>query len=259
MPIVETAADGALLNQGDILQGITLFATNESWNDKGGTPVKAPFKMCLVVSRPCVIANKESVIVAGVEKYPDQVPKEMDTFRKVLDFLTTMRDGGTTPDVFYLGHIPGQSGRFRAKFDSLHTIGLPPLGTQRDSFVKAQRIGTLHIDFCRALHVRLFTSFAPLGFDDDHWASDEDLKWLANAGQTELHQQEAAVSAIRTKKSSLEAQGKQFAEKELTTAQETLDELRAEVQPYIKELERRSTKRTDVPTPENPGQPSGPD
>ncbi len=247
------------MNQGDIHQGITLFATNESWNEKGGTTAKAPFKWCLVVSRPCVIANKESVIVAGVEKYTDQVPKEMDTFRKVLDFLTTMRDGSTTPDVFYLGHIHGQAGRFRAKFDSLHTIGLPPPGSQRDVFVKAQRIGTLHIDFCRALHVRLFTSFAPLGFDDDRWASDEDLQWLANAGQTELHQHEATVSAIRTKKSSLEAQGKQFAQKELTTAMETLDELRAKVQPYLDELALRLLKRPDAPTAENPDHPSTPD
>lgn len=256
MPIVEPATDGAALNQGDILQGITLFATNESWNEKGGTPGKAPFKMCLVVSRPCVIANKESVIVAGVEKYPDQVPREMDSFRKVRDFLTTMRDGTTTPDLFYLGHIPGNAGRFGARFDSLHTIALPPLGPQRDAFVQARRVGTLHIDFCRALHVRLFTSFAPLGFDDERWASDADLQWLASAGQTELHQQEAAVSAIRTKKSSLEAQGKQFAEKELTAAEKALDDLRAEVQPYLNEAARRSTSQSNAPIPGNPDGPS---
>ncbi len=173
----------------------------------------------------------------------DQIPKEIDSFKKVLDFLSNARDGGTTPDIFYLGHIFGQAGRYRAKFDSLHTIGLPVEPALRDAFVKARRIGTLHIDFCRALHTRLFTAFASLGFDDYDWTSNEDLRWLADAGQTDLLKQEAEVSAIRTKKSSLEAQGKNFAEKELTNAQGVLDELKVLVQPYLDELARRTSVR----------------
>jgi len=55
--------------------------------------VKAPFKMCLVVSRPCGIAHKQHVQVAGIEKYPDDVPKAIDTLEKVLAFLTGARDG----------------------------------------------------------------------------------------------------------------------------------------------------------------------
>lgn len=147
MPTVELATDGTPLSQGDILKDVTLFATEKAWNEGGGGAVKAPFKMCLVISRPCVTAHKESVIVAGVDKYPDQIPKEIDSFRKVLDFLTSARDGGTAPDIFYLGHIPNMQGRFRAKLDSLHTIALPTNITDRVTFVKTRRVGTLHIDF----------------------------------------------------------------------------------------------------------------
>jgi hypothetical protein len=55
-----------------------------------------------------VTAHKKHVIVAGVAKYPDAVPKGIDSFNKVLDFLTGARDGSGSPDVFYLGQLPGK-------------------------------------------------------------------------------------------------------------------------------------------------------
>jgi hypothetical protein len=60
MPIIELSRPGASLTQGDILRDITLFATKEGWLERGGEPAKAPFKMCLVVSRPCAIIGGES-------------------------------------------------------------------------------------------------------------------------------------------------------------------------------------------------------
>jgi hypothetical protein len=56
--------------------------------------------LCLVLSRPCVAAHKRHVVVAGIAKYPDSVPKAIDSFDKVLDFLTGVRDGGSSTDVF---------------------------------------------------------------------------------------------------------------------------------------------------------------
>jgi hypothetical protein len=94
MPIVELSRPGASLTQGDILRDITRFATKEGWLERGGEPAKAPFKMCLVVSRPFGIAHKRFVTVAGIEKYPGEPPKAIDIFEKVAAFLTGVRDGG---------------------------------------------------------------------------------------------------------------------------------------------------------------------
>ncbi len=247
MPIVEQATD-APLNQGDILRGVTLFATENGWNEKGGDAAKAPFKMCLVLSRPCVIAHKLSVVVAGIEKLPDQIPKELDSFHKILDFLTDMRDGGRSADTFYLGQLPGMNGRYRAKFDSLHTIGLPPTGPERDKFVKSTRIAALHIDFCRALHTRLFTAFASMGFDDHSWFSTDDLRWLVNAGETDLSRQDLKICEIQTKMSSLGAQGKDTNAKELSDAQTKYDELKTLVKPYLDEFGKRTSNRGNPPS-----------
>src|SRR5690348_10384076 len=143
MPIIEPARPGAPLTQGDILSGIALFATKGSWDEKGGQASVVKFELCLVLSRPCVAAHKKHVVVAAVAKFPDNVPKNLDTFEKVLDFLTGARDGGSSPDVFYLGQIPGRSRRFCARLDSFHTIEVPEAGVQRDQFMAARRTLTL--------------------------------------------------------------------------------------------------------------------
>ena len=59
------------------------------------------------------------------------------------------RDGGSSPDVFYLGQLPGRSGRFCARLDSFHTIEIPEEGDQRTQFLTAHRTLTLHADFAR--------------------------------------------------------------------------------------------------------------
>src|SRR3990167_7458425 len=106
MPIIEPPTSSEQLLQGDVLEGVRLFATARSWEDEGGNSQKAPQKLCMVLSRPCVMAHKRHVIVAGIEKYPDQVPKDVDSFAKVCVFLSDMRDGFGSPDIFYLGQLP---------------------------------------------------------------------------------------------------------------------------------------------------------
>src|SRR6266568_581420 len=112
MPIIDLVHPDAPLGQGNILTGISLFVTKESWLEKGGDPAKAPSKMCLVLSRPCVLAHKRNIVVAGIDKFPDAVPKHLESLEDVVDFLTTARDGMQSPDVFYLGQLPGLTGRW---------------------------------------------------------------------------------------------------------------------------------------------------
>lgn len=239
MPIIEHSKPDSPITQGDILNGITLFVTLAGWLEEGGEPGKAPSKLCLVVSRPCVAAHKARLIVAGVQKYPDPVPRDIKSFAEVLDFLTNRRDGGEAPDLFYLGQLPGQAGRFCARLDSLHTVEVPSDVVTMARFLKTRRIATLHRDFARDLHVRLFNAFANLGFDDISWPSTDDLNWLVTQGRADIAALEQAVFSFAAQKASLLAEGKQFKESDLTNAAALLAELRNIVKPYEDELERR--------------------
>ncbi len=125
MPMTELPSPDAPLTQGDILQGVSLFATSEGWLPAGGAASRVPFKLCLVLSRPCVAAHKPKLTVAGVEKYSESVPRGVDRFDLVLEFLLGARDGREATDVFYLGQLPGRNGRYCARLDSLHTIEVP--------------------------------------------------------------------------------------------------------------------------------------
>ncbi len=242
MPIVELPVAESPLNQGDILRDVTLYSTKEGWGDKGGEAAKAPFKLCLVASRPCVIAHKQAIIVAGVEKYPSDTPRECNTFDRVLDFMTSARDGITSPDVFYLGQLPGRQGRHCVRLESLHTIEIPPPGKARDDFVVNRRIAALSPDFLRALHCRLFSCFATLGFEDHAWPSTEDLQWIVNQGQADISKIEVDVKQRQAQKASREAEGKMFSDKELSGLEAQLEALRERVRPYQEELVRRTAK-----------------
>jgi hypothetical protein len=186
-----------------------------------------------------VAAHKKHVVVAAVAKYPDAVPKNIDSFDKVLDFLTGARDGGSSPDIFYLGQLPGRSGRYCARLDSLHTIEVPEVKEQRDQFLAARRTLPLHPDFARDLHMRVLGAFASLGFDDHSWPSTEDLQWLVNQGQAEVAAATLAVRQLEAQKASRGAEGTQFKEADLTTAQEKLEKLQERVAPYERELQSR--------------------
>jgi len=175
------------------------------------------------------VGHKPNAVVAAVEKMPDNVPREVETFADILDFLADLRDGTDAPDVFYLGQVPGFEGRFGARLDSVHTIQIPPLAEQR-AFTDQKRIGRLHSDFVRDLHTRIFRAFTTLGFDDHRWMSTADLKWVVARGKQEMLDAESAVQKARAGLLAAQAQGfrnegeKKQLEKAITDAQAKLAE-----------------------------------
>lgn len=242
MPIVETPHADWPLSQGDILTDVYLSATAKPWDVNGGVNAKAPFNICMVLSRPCVAAHKPQFIVAAVEKLKADPPKGAEGFDKVLSFMTGLRDGRTSPDQFYLGQLPGKTGRYAARFDSLHTVETPSTPSDMSAFLQKCRIATLAIEFCRDLHVRLFNAFASLGFDDHAWPSTPDLQWIVDQGMADLKALETEISKMHSAKSSIEAQGGKFAATPLENAQATCQEFKEKLGPYIHELEQRSKK-----------------
>jgi len=246
MPIIEPPVPELPISQGDVLNGVTLFITKESWAENGGDHKATGHKLCLIASRPCAVGHKPNAIVAAVEKMADKVPREVVTFDDILDFLTDLRDGTDSPDIFYLGQIPGFDGRYAARLDSLHTIQIPPENEQR-AFTDQKRIGRLHTDFVRDFHTRIFRAFATLGFDDDCWMSTVDLGRMVTQGKSEVLGAQTAVEAANAALRGAEAQGfrndgeRRKLEKAVTDAQAKLDELTEKVAPYKAELEYRAS------------------
>lgn len=243
MPIVEAPDDKAPLCQGDILQGIKLAVTQKPW-EADAELVKAPAKFCMVLSRPCVLAHKDKMLVASVRKWPGSTPAELAEYEHVKQFLKEMRDGEDSPDVFYLGHIPRETGRFCAELDSIHTIELPKDVLIRQAFVTRSRIARLTPDFIRDLHVRIFRTFASLGFDDISWYSTDDLEWLEGKGKSEILKSQKAIQDTENKQNGLKAAGRQMSSqeaKELDASRAGLIVLSQEVQQLTEELKRRTT------------------
>jgi hypothetical protein len=244
MPIIEPHDPNLPLSQGDVLQGVSLFITKDSGEEAGGEAKKTAHRLCLIISRPCVLGHKPNAVVAAIEKMADNVPREVVTFEDILGFLTDLRDGTDSPDVFYLGQIPGHEGRFGVRLDSLHTIQIPAEAEQR-AFTDAKRIGRLHIDFVRDLHTRIFRAVATLGFDDHRWMSTQDLSWMVARGRSEIHDAQSAVEAAECAVHSARARGfrnegeRRQLEKALKDAQTALDELRPKLTPFEEELTRR--------------------
>ncbi len=118
MPIIEPADVQLPLSQGDILKDVCLFVTKDTWEEPGGESHKTAHKLCLMISRPCVIGHKPYVVVAAIERMGDNVPRDVESFEDILNFLTDLRDGPNSPDVFYVGQVPGYEGRFGARLDS---------------------------------------------------------------------------------------------------------------------------------------------
>lgn len=243
MPIIEPPGDSQHLAQGDVLLGVRLYATARGWESGGGESAKLPHKLCLVLSRSCAAAHKSSVVVAGIEKYPDKTPNELNSFAKVLDYLTTMRNGVMSPDVFYLGQLPGKNGRFCARLDTVSCIQIPTAWDELQAFLRDRRIGTLNMEFARDLHIRLFSAFARLGFNDEGWLPDDDLNWLVQVGQKDLIAAEAELQTAMAEKAGREADGRQYADKGITSLQEKVDSLKRQIDPYIAE---RSGRRADT-------------
>lgn len=239
MPILEPAPDDSDLSQGDVLKGVRLFETKESWLDEGGQSKKAPGDLCLVISRSCVAAHKDRVVVANVAKFPDAIPKHLDNFDRALHFLISMRDGFGTPDVFFLGQIPNEKGRFCARLDSLHTVYVPTDAAARIAFLKERRIARLCVDFLRDLHVRIFSAFASLGFDDQGWIPTEELKWLVEKGIADVMKAKAALADKRAEHGAKDAGGDQSKRGEIERLEAALAEIEQRVKPFEEELASR--------------------
>ena len=240
MPIIEPVNPDSPLSQGDILQGVRLFATKECWNADGGSAVIANQKLCLVLSRPCVALNKDRVTVASIDQITDGVPGSVKTLEDVLSFLKDVRDGADSPDVFYLGEINGKPGRFAARLDSIHSIQLPSDNEVRTAFLRERRVGRLGIDFARDLHVRLFRAFAALGFDDVKWFTDRDLKWIVEKARGELALAKQDLHEKQAAKSQREFSGQTIPDAPISTAQAKVTEIETLIVQFEEELKIRA-------------------
>jgi hypothetical protein len=248
MPIIQPVNDPSTpLSQGDILKGVCLFSTKKSWAPNGGEPAPTPNTLSLVLSRPCVAAHGASIVVALIEQYKNKAPVEFSSYEAALDFFTAIRDGQTTPDLFYLGQIPNIPGVYCARFDSVHTIQVPKEGTsERQAFLAASRIGRLDEAFAHDLHVRHFRAFASLGFDDHGWFSTDDLRVLVAVADKDEKKLQADLAAITARLELGQSQGfhheseKKKHEKDAAAVIAKIAELSEKIAPYRVELAKRT-------------------
>ncbi len=250
MPILRRPDDDAPLSQGDILQGLRLYITGRDWSSldaPGESAERAEHcKYAMVVSRPCAIAHKPMILVTAIDAVQGNVPSNVKSFAEVQAFLDDLRVGYGKPDRFYLGQIPNaEPGRYYAHLDSFHTVVKPdePVLT---AYLKANRVATLADDFRRDLHLRILASVANLGFDDHGWLADQDLQWLVQTGEAELHSKRSALAEDKSKLAGLQASGhfKNPAEEEgrqkaIAKKQEELDAFEQEINRFRTELANR--------------------
>jgi hypothetical protein len=248
MPIIEPVAKELPLSQGDLLQGISLYATGSNWGASGGESVQtAKSGLCLVVSRPCVARNKEHVTVVEVEQVRLDVPEEAKTFDDMTRFFSAIRDGAKTPDRLYLGELEGKTGRFTANLDSFHNLQVSNHSPERQQFVGACRIGRLHRDFITDLHARLFRAFASMGFDDVGWFSNQDLEIVVNAGRAELAALENARYSQGVAAGKKQLVGKTMPPSVQATACAKVDDMKERLKPFEAEHARRMNAMSDSP------------
>ena len=235
MPITESSTPGETLSQGDILDGIRLFFSKMGAAATWECAEDPKVNLCLVLARQCVIEHKKLLIVAAVAKYPKDAPNDLD-FKAAQLFLEDLRAGSKSPDLFYLGHLPGRQGRFCARLDSLYTIEIPRMPAERQAFVDRNRVAKLNMNFVRDLHMRVLGAFGNMGFEDYRWLSDADLKWLVATGESEIVklQEDQKTAAVAR-----EAEGKQPEAKLIDRDQSAISKLREQLEPYAKEMARR--------------------
>lgn len=246
------------MSQGDILQGIRLFHTRSDWSKDGGETSFDHHPYSMVVSRPCVAKNDTTLTVVAIVKALTK-PKAVETFDDAKFFLREMRDGLNSPDSFYLGQLPRcEPGRYMARLDAYYTVKLPAQAARSD-ILKKHRIARLHDDFIHDLHVRIFNSFAKLGFEDDSWHSKEDLEWLVHMGDAQIGTMSAELSGKRAQKALMEAGGTKIPGSlpgEIANLDDDLKSLKGEVDSYRAELEVR--KRASPNTSGDSGASAGP-
>jgi len=244
MPIIEPADVQTAVNQGDVLSKVPLHRTVIADGEPKSVPSKSP--LCMVISRPCNLAHKQDILVAEIVKFNESVPREVEKFSQALDFLRTQRDGGGTPDCFYLGKIPGHEGRFVARLDALFTLSV-----KEKTKLLHHRIASLNPDFQRDLHLRVFNAIASLGFDDVDWLPTSDLEFLKQIGERELANLDSQAADERATKARQDFGSNKFNDKTLTGLEQRIASLRSEMEPYLTKLserQRASTAQREVPS-----------
>jgi hypothetical protein len=246
MPIVVPSDPASSLDQGDILVGVKLYFTSS----KDEFPsAKLAHDLALVMSRPCVAVNKKRVVLAAIEPFKRELPKNFQPadLKQLLSILTEVRDADGS-DVFYLGELPGFGPeRYQARLDSLVTIEVPVEAGARAQWTDRVRKASLHPDFRRDLHTRLFLSIAKQGFEDHGWMSDADLDWVIQFGRSkvteaELGVQAAEVAVATAQHSGTFSKAHQGLESALGKAKEALGEAIKAVAPYVAEHAKRQPK-----------------
>ena len=227
MPILRKPDDQAPLHQGDILTSVALASTAADWTSS--EQVTAP--ACMVVSRPCVIANKRHIVVAAVKGQTQNPPAsalvDSGTYRA---FLTDLRDGATRPDRFYLAQIPSLDlGRYYAHLDSLHTLALPPK-QELQNLLSQHRVAQLVDDFLCDFHARLFMSVARQGFDDTAWFSDSDLLTMLPKVEADRAALDGELAVAESSGHKLKAKSKETTEKQRDELLKLENSLRSEIQ-----------------------------
>lgn len=204
--------------------------------------------LVLVVSRPCNAMRAGRLVVAEVVKRSLAGLKTAETLAEMKSFFITVRDGEGRPDTFYLGELAPGTDRYFAKLDSLRTIQIPEDAGGRQAFTKRHRRFRMNPEFARDLHVRLFKAFASLGFDDDGWWTDADLKLVVEMGEAEMALLDAAVRSLEARVRVLhtdEGNKKEFKqiEEELKAKRPALESASKELEPLLRELKRRGLRQ----------------
>lgn len=241
MAILRSADPDAPLQQGDLLDDVVTATADEE------RPHCSKPGMVLVVSRNCRAIRSGHVIVARVVKKPlAGLKEEAESLEDLIGFFTQLRDGDGRPDTFYLGELEaGSTDRYVAKFDQLFTIKVPEAAEDRAVYLKKRRRFSLTKEFAHDLHQRLFRAFASLGFDDEAWFTDADLKLLVGYGESQLSKLEAEIaSATSRREVVVTSGGNKREEKELGKSIEHAESkaktLREELAPLQAEVERRA-------------------
>lgn len=242
MPILVPAVQGSPLSQGDLLKDVKLYFTSDAGGSTAAPHGRATF--ALVLSRPCVAVNKGRITVLAVEKLPHQIDKEVSTFQQLVRRVSAVRDADGT-DAFYVGEIPGGDGqRHAARLDFISTLEVPTDPSARGAWTAAHRVATLHVDFRRDLHTRMFLAIAKQGFEDFGWYSNEDLQMIIDFGRAKVAEAQLTLQKTQSQLSLAKGSGAAANKsagltQEIRKAEEDDAKRRAELEPYLEEARRR--------------------
>lgn len=249
MPIVLPVADDSELTQGDILRDVPFYVTGVDTRAAADREVR----FALVVSRPCKAIRDDIVVVAPVIPYPVLLSEftrgqadpvgGLDRMRRILSAIRDGIKGSEFCDALYLGAFrPTDSTRYAAQLHTLATACVPAKSEDRKAWVRDHRVARLSSEFVRDLHTRMILTFTRLGFDDQHWLSNEDLEIMITAGQAEIAKLEGDLIAAKQAVQFKQAENRQTstAQQDAIGAKETaIERARVLLQPYLAEREER--------------------